>query len=552
VISVVIVLSFANPYAKSKVLIIEDQAQMRTSMRAMLTRFGYTDIDAFPNGDEGVHSMRFKPYQIVFCDYDMGSGKDGQQVLEEARFGKLLKPSSVFIMVTAAQTVEMVMGALEFEPDGYITKPLTYDVLKQRLIRILKTKELFAPINAELDKGHIDAALFECDRLVAMQPKAALSCYRIKCRSLFQQQKYAEADACIDRAMEIRVIPWVLLYKAKALYYLKSYAKAKQLLEGIISGNEKFIEAYDWLARVHVSLDNKMEAQKVLEQAVTQSPRAVELGKLAMENESYGVANSAFRKSVALGKNSCHKSPDNYLNLVKSLQANLVAGTPREKRYATHEAVSILNTVKKEYNDDKKIHVQANLLEGETLFNSGKETQARSVLIKAKELYEGLDASKPFELGKELMITLVAYGDAAQGGALKEHIKQAFQLDEAAAHALDQAAEDASRLKLSKRIDYINNKAVDLFEKGEYRDALHQFNIAASDPDANHSIVLNAAQAYIKYLCDVKFDQDVYDKVMDCFERLKDLPENDRRHTRLNKLQMMFNELNQKKTASNE
>ena len=67
----------------------------------------------------------YKSYDIVLCDYNLGAGQDGQQLLEELRYRHKLKNTSLFVMITAESSRDMVLGALEYLPDDYLTKPIT-------------------------------------------------------------------------------------------------------------------------------------------------------------------------------------------------------------------------------------------------------------------------------------------------------------------------------------------------------------------------------------------------------------------------------------------
>jgi DNA-binding response OmpR family regulator len=82
-------------------------------------------------------------YDVVLCDYNLGDGKNGQQVLEEARVRNLVLPSSVWLMVSAEKSVESVMGAAEHQPDAYLIKPITEGVLLTRLNRVWHRKQVF-------------------------------------------------------------------------------------------------------------------------------------------------------------------------------------------------------------------------------------------------------------------------------------------------------------------------------------------------------------------------------------------------------------------------
>jgi CheY-like chemotaxis protein len=89
-------------------------------------------IDQASSGGEAIALLTKIRYDVVLCDYNLGEGKNGQQVLEEARVRNLLLPSSVWMMVSAEKSVESVMGAAEHQPDAYLIKPITEGVLLTR------------------------------------------------------------------------------------------------------------------------------------------------------------------------------------------------------------------------------------------------------------------------------------------------------------------------------------------------------------------------------------------------------------------------------------
>ena len=65
-------------------LVIDDLADMRSMIRSMLVAYGVTNIDMAGNGKDAIKSLSKTQYDVVLCDYNLGEGKDGQQVLEEA------------------------------------------------------------------------------------------------------------------------------------------------------------------------------------------------------------------------------------------------------------------------------------------------------------------------------------------------------------------------------------------------------------------------------------------------------------------------------------
>jgi CheY-like chemotaxis protein len=107
----------------------------------MLAAYGAADIRLAKNGDEAVTALQAERHDLVLCDYNLGDGRDGQQVLEQARHRGLLPRCNLFVMVTAENTADMVMGSLECQPDGTLSKPVTRATLQVRLRKLLEKRE---------------------------------------------------------------------------------------------------------------------------------------------------------------------------------------------------------------------------------------------------------------------------------------------------------------------------------------------------------------------------------------------------------------------------
>jgi DNA-binding response OmpR family regulator len=99
--------------------------------------------------------MAAQRYDIILCDYNLGQGKDGQQVLEEARFREFMSPSTIFVMITAENTMDMFMGVLEYSPDDYLIKPFTKEALGKKLRDLIRKKENLK------DKGHRETGVHD-------------------------------------------------------------------------------------------------------------------------------------------------------------------------------------------------------------------------------------------------------------------------------------------------------------------------------------------------------------------------------------------------------
>ena len=73
----------AKYYRHLKFLVIDDFENFRMSIRQMIRSFGVEKIEVAGTGEDAVRRCENQHFDVVICDYNLGSGKNGQQVLEE-------------------------------------------------------------------------------------------------------------------------------------------------------------------------------------------------------------------------------------------------------------------------------------------------------------------------------------------------------------------------------------------------------------------------------------------------------------------------------------
>ena len=118
-------------------LVVDDSPGMRNALRLTLSNMGMTHVQLVANAAEAIFQVKNKSYDFILCDFNLGEGRDGQQLLEELRHGKLISLETVFMMVTAESYYEKVVAAAELTPDDYMIKPFSAEVLCNRLASIL-------------------------------------------------------------------------------------------------------------------------------------------------------------------------------------------------------------------------------------------------------------------------------------------------------------------------------------------------------------------------------------------------------------------------------
>ena len=116
----------------SRILIIEDDERIRSSMRLALEDEGYT-VDDVASGEEGVARFSEQPAELVLIDL-MLPGIDGFEACRTLR-----RQSTVpVIMVTARSDTHDVVAGLEAGADDYVTKPFVAKELAARIRALLR------------------------------------------------------------------------------------------------------------------------------------------------------------------------------------------------------------------------------------------------------------------------------------------------------------------------------------------------------------------------------------------------------------------------------
>lgn len=493
----------AVDFKHKKLLIVDDFPEMRHSLRRMVQAFGVVDVDAADSGEKALDKMALKSYDIVLCDYNLGANrKDGQQTLEEARHRGLLRYSTIFMMITAEKIVEMVMGALEHKPDDYLTKPFTKEVLRTRLERLIARKNDLQDIERAARNKEFKKAIALCNQKIDDDPKNVFELYKLKSDLCTAMGDYDAAMAVYEKVLAIRGIPWARIGRGKVCFLKKDYEQAREIFQAVIDDNKMFIEAYDWLAKTLVELDDLPAAQEVLKTASELSPKAIlrqkVLGDIAHRNRDYESAEKSYKSAINLGRHSYLKDPSHYTGLAKVLV----------DKDAPNEALNVIANVRKEFKDRPEASLQASVAEGVVYKRMNREEDAKKAIEEAGKLYDELDGRVSTDVTMEMAKACFAVGEKDKGAGLMQNVVRNHHEDERILKRAEEVFKDAELQQEGKQlieatrqeIIEVNNKGVHLVKEGELSEAVDLFEKAANGLPENRTINLNAAQALLMYM----------------------------------------------------
>src|SRR5579864_397828 len=123
--------------SKGKVLVIDDEADIREGLELLLTSEGFS-VELAQNGTEGLRKLEEHPYDLVLLDLMMPD-RSGMEVLAEVR--ERDKETPIF-MITAYGSVEAAVNALKLGANDYFPKPWDNDKLLIEIDRMISQRRL--------------------------------------------------------------------------------------------------------------------------------------------------------------------------------------------------------------------------------------------------------------------------------------------------------------------------------------------------------------------------------------------------------------------------
>ena len=123
---------------KTSILVVDDEPAFLDSVVRMLRLEGYTDVTPVANPTEVEGLLADRSFDAAFLDITMPE-MDGLEVLAVI---KEHSPATECVMVTANESVQLVIKAVKTGAYDYLVKPITPDQLAHALDRALERKRL--------------------------------------------------------------------------------------------------------------------------------------------------------------------------------------------------------------------------------------------------------------------------------------------------------------------------------------------------------------------------------------------------------------------------
>lgn len=530
-------------FSKKRVLIVDELEAFRFSTKQSLMSLGLKLVDSVSTAQAVISAFQNVDYDLVLCNYDLGKGKNGQQLLEELRHRKLLRFSSLFFIISAEVERGKVMGTLENEPDGYLVKPVTPRDLDQRLGKALETKDALKRINEAIDDGDYRSALAYCDEHLATSKKYTMSCSKIKAWLLLKLGKIKDADKFYESILDNTDTLWVRYGLAKTKMRLKKYSSAQSLLETIIEQDPDYIEAWDLLAELQRLRGDLAESQQTLQKALARSPNSVQrqkaLADIAVTNQDRDTALEAFKSVLKLGEQSVYAKPDHYFDFAEYVSSDAEGDSVDEVR----EAFEILEKANKRFSNKPEIELQTELIGAciqVALGESDKANEALETILQHKE--ETDDGLGPDTL-QVMAKTMRALGREEEALSLLEEAADAAEENSEEIDSIYQQLNSGISSEARLQAASHNKRGIQLYREGKIDEAAKELRMALPLTPRHISLNLNLIQVLIRLAKGEQKKQYIAD-IEQCLHKVRHIPTHHYEYPRYRYLLERFEQLN--------
>ena len=119
-----------------KILIVDDFSTMRRIIKNLLRDLGFSNTQEADDGQTALPMLQSGNFDFLVTDWNM-PGMTGIDLLKAVRADEKLATLPV-LLVTAEQKREQIIEAAQAGVNGYIVKPFTAEVLKEKIGKIFE------------------------------------------------------------------------------------------------------------------------------------------------------------------------------------------------------------------------------------------------------------------------------------------------------------------------------------------------------------------------------------------------------------------------------
>ena len=497
-------------YADKRCLVVEDRRPFLNLLKGLLSSLGAKKIDIELSAESALKACNKHSYDIVVCDLHLGNDKkNGFEFLEEVRKHQLIKPSTVFIMISGDSGRSMVLGSLEKQPDDYLIKPFSQAQLNSRITRAKNKRLTLASLYSLIEHKKYDLSIETCKHFLDVGTKYNAYCTQTLIQLYWQTKQYDEAELLLDKVLNEREIQWALSAMARTKLLQENYIDAIDLAKQAIDSLRNDVDSYDILADAYLKNDMPDEALKYIKIALDLSPLSIDrhytVCNIARVNKDYQTAMESAQSIFELSQRSVHKNVNHMCSYIRSiLDAAENAFESKERNKLMLDALYAIKRIKLDNNTSTvqngfDFAIFEKLIEARIAFLNEQHSESKIALEEAQIKIEQQFTQYPVSLAAESLKTMLDLGDFEEAIKVRNAVsKQCSDLDS----NIENAIQDAFNQVGEKKEEYItfNKEGVQKYSEGQYQNAYDSFTEAKKISPLNIGVTLNLLQSIVKLL----------------------------------------------------
>ncbi len=524
------------------ILIVDDQRPFQLMLKGILHSLGYRHIDFAHHGELALQRCQQQRYQIIFIDYNLGTGKNGRQLLDDLRQFGLLDPDAICMLVTGENTVPMVISAVELEPDDYLMKPFSQSVLRMRLQRIQQKKQQLLPLYQAMSMKDWPTAEVQARFLLTQAPRYAPYLRRILVQALLHTRQIDAARTELSPLLAERRPPWALLQLARIELESGQHPRCQQLCEEALAGNKYLVEAYDLQSENLARSGDPDHARQLLKKALEISPfqlqRLEQFFQLSVATDQQEDWLAAARQMYELTRRAGSNDPRQLLNYVRCLLNAACASTdPGNKNRLQQESLLLIHRARRDEHLLRKIDYE--MFEKVCMARldaaDGRQLQARRSC---------LDLVTQYVDGSPLAADLAMLCDQVNEYELSEQLQAQllFGTDSIAERLWQQQQQQIAPQRLA--FSQFSRQGLSCYQSADYAGATQNYEQALQLAPLHSSTQLNLLQSLLQYIStEPKPTPGLAAKPLELLRRIRQQALSAEHQERLQQLQEQFDAL---------
>jgi DNA-binding NtrC family response regulator len=137
-----------NNMSNGAILIVDDEANLRSTMAAILERAGYS-VSTASDAWQAIQCLKGQNFDLLFLDLRMPE-VDGMEILPQIH---VRWPDLPILILTAVISLDKASQAMELGACGYLLKPIEPSLILKRVSDIIEEqryKKLYREISQEI------------------------------------------------------------------------------------------------------------------------------------------------------------------------------------------------------------------------------------------------------------------------------------------------------------------------------------------------------------------------------------------------------------------